>query len=131
MPIIHKNIFYVYEPSFFNQQLDIPVLLYKSMPCNILFYFHSGIEDGCRIFGPSLRTGRRKLTGNSNGVDVGDGDGNSQINGDGDADGQVQCHHHLHPQADAWVGLMKEADDGDGSLSYEEFIAMVKTAQKK
>ena len=49
----------------------------------------------------------------------------------GDADGQVQCHHHLHPQADAWVGLMKEADDGDGSLSYEEFIAMVKTAQKK
>ena len=123
MPIIHKNIFYVYEPSFFTQQLDIPVLLYKSMPCNILFYFHSGIEDGCRIFGPSLRTGRRKLTGNSNGFGVGDGDG--------DGDGQVQGHHHLHPQADAWVGLMKEADDGDGSLSYEEFIAMVKTAQKK
>ena len=71
------------------------------------------------------------MTGNSNGV--GNGDGNSQINGDGDADadGQVQCNHHLHPQADAWVGLMKEADDGDGSLSYEEFIAMVKTAQKK
>ena len=63
------------------------------------------------------------MTGNSNGDGVGDGDG--------DGDGQVQGHHHLHPQADAWVGLMKEADDGDGSLSYEEFIAMVKTAQKK
>ena len=34
------------------------------------------------------------------------------------------------PQADAWVELMKEADDGDGSLGYEEFAAMIKKAQK-
>ena len=26
---------------------------------------------------------------------------------------------------------MKEADDGDGSLSYEEFVAMIKKAQKQ
>ena len=40
-------------------------------------------------------------------------------------------HQHLDHQAEAWVGLMKEADDGDGSLSYEEFAAMIKKAQKK
>ena len=34
------------------------------------------------------------------------------------------------PQADAWVELMKEADDGDGSLGYEEFAAMIRKAQK-
>ena len=34
------------------------------------------------------------------------------------------------PQADAWVELMKEADDGDGSLGYEEFVAMIRKAQK-
>ena len=33
-------------------------------------------------------------------------------------------------QADAWVELMKEADDGDGSLGYEEFAAMIRKAQK-
>ena len=54
---------------------------------------------------------------------------------------QHQQHHHgrhqghpdqdLHHQAEAWVGLMKEADDGDGSLSYEEFVAMIKKAQKE
>ena len=26
---------------------------------------------------------------------------------------------------------MKEADDGDGSLSYDEFVAMIKKAQKE
>ena len=38
---------------------------------------------------------------------------------------------HVDEQAEAWVGLMREADDGDGSLSYEEFAAMIKKAQKK
>ena len=49
-----------------------------------------------------------------------------------------QQHHHSHHQgqhldhqAEAWVGLMKEADDGDGSLSYDEFVAMIKKAQKQ
>merc|ERR1712130_346175 len=32
--------------------------------------------------------------------------------------------------AKAWVTLMKEADDGDGTLTYEEFNEMVRKAQK-
>ena len=41
-----------------------------------------------------------------------------------------QSHHHSH-QAEEWEGLMKEADDGDGSLTYEEFVAMISNAQMK
>ena len=45
-----------------------------------------------------------------------------------------QSHHHYHHldhQAEEWEGLMKEADDGDGSLTYEEFVAMISNAQMK
>ena len=43
---------------------------------------------------------------------------------------RYQHSSQFPPQADAWVELMKEADDGDGSLGYEEFAAMIRKAQK-
>ena len=45
-------------------------------------------------------------------------------------DKKYQHSSQSPPQADAWVELMKEADDGDGSLGYEEFVAMIRKAQK-
>ena len=45
-------------------------------------------------------------------------------------DKKYQQSSQSPPQADAWVELMKEADDGDGSLGYEEFAAMIRKAQK-